>query len=250
MGNNIGGGYNKAAKIMKINGEYFKLKTPSKVIDIIKDYPDHILLDSDDFLRFNLRAKPLDLQFQLKPKKIYLLFELPKFPEINNINNININNNINDNVVNKSSLRRVRSGVEESTITNSKELRKFLMSKRSISDLSIKVKSTVGDGGGGGVGPTRVKVRLPKGQVKRIIEECNDDVEVAQRILRLFATVDGGDAVVEGGGGGGRDVESENGVVVEEEEEEEMEVEVVDRHCFNVHGLCGSHQRKYKKIFS
>ncbi|KAL9226511.1 hypothetical protein vseg_002317 [Gypsophila vaccaria] len=243
MGNNIGGrrgGYKKAAKIMKINGEYFKLKTPSKVIDIIKDYPHHILLDSDDFLRFNLRAIPLDLHFVLQPNKIYLLFELPKLPQINNINT-----NENDyNVVNKSPLRRVRSGGEESTVTNAKELRKIMI-RRSISDLSTKTKTKAmageGSGGsGGGGGPTRVKVRLPRGQVRRIMEESSDDVEVAQRILRLFATVDGGDAVVEGGGG---DEEAENEVVVEGEEENE-----VDRHCFHVHGMAGSHQRKYKKL--
>ncbi|XP_074308341.1 uncharacterized protein At1g66480-like [Silene latifolia] len=252
MGNNIGGNSKASAKVMKINGEFFKLKTPTKVIDIIKHYPDHILLDSQDFLRFNLRAKPLDLDFQLQPKKIYLLFEPPKFPQTVN----------NDTNVGKSSLRRVKSGVLETTTTTLKELR-MLMTKRSVSDLSIATKSTAvigsshsegGGGGGGGdddgvnpvVGPTRVILKLPKAQVKRIMEESNDDAEVAQRIIHLSA-VDGGSAVVNVATASR---ESGNAVALRTESDEQVtEIEVVDKHCFSVHNMCGSNYgRKYKKL--
>ncbi|KAH9610175.1 hypothetical protein KSS87_003740 [Heliosperma pusillum] len=238
MGNNIGGN-SKSAKVMKINGEFFKLKTPTKVIDIIKDYPDHILLDSEEFLRFNLRAKPLDNDYQLKPKKVYLLFQPPQFPQT-------INNN-NNNVVVKSPLRRVKSGVFESTTTTLKELR-MLMTKRSVSDLSILTNSPAAartsysdDNGGDGDAPV----------VKRIMEESNDDAEVAQRIIRLSSTVDGGNAVVDVATTASR--ESGNlAVVAATEGEQVTEIEVVDRHCFNVPSMCGSNKsnygRKFKKL--
>lgn len=188
MGNNMGGGRgsSKAAKVMKINGELFKLKTPAKVFDVIKDYPDHILLDSDDFLRFNLRAKPLDPLEQLKPKRIYLLVQLPKFPR---------------------PLRRVRSGALEPTMQVVK------ITRRSVSDLSIMT----GSDDGGSSGRTRVKIRLPKAVMERVVEESRDEDEVVERILRLCLENSAGDVVDGSGGGGGEERESgdeeEEGVI-------------------------------------
>lgn len=214
MGNNMGSGSNKAAKVMKINGEFFKFNTPAKVIDITKDYPDHILLDSEEFLRFNLRAKPLNPEYQLKPRKIYLLVDLPKFP----------NNN----------LRRVQSSVLANTVTTR-------VSRRSVSDdLTIKTRSTVDmrsfddddDENGGShspvVGPTRVKMRLRKTQVEKIMEESSDDVEVAKKIVRLCLE------------------QSAGGHVAEEEEERERR-----HYCLSVCGMCSpssSYRTKYKKL--
>ncbi|XP_057524463.1 uncharacterized protein At1g66480 [Amaranthus tricolor] len=236
MGNNIGGGNSKHAKIMKINGEFFKFKLPSKVLDVTKEYPNHILLDSQDFLRFNLRAKPLNPQDELKPKKIYLLLELPEFP-----NDINT----------QSPLRRVRSGVLMSPITRSGDLMMKKVNRRSVSDLTIITRSKTvrfadDDNGGGSlggspVGPTRLKIRLPKAQVEKVMEESgNDDVEVARKIVRLCledkAALNGGitaAAMVE---------ERKNDEVVEEE-----------RHCRDVHGRCSpcyNYHSKYKKLTS
>lgn len=182
MGNNMGGANikgGKSTKVMKTNGDLFKLKTPVKVFDVIKDYPDHVLLDSDDFLRFNLRSIPLEPEYELRPKKIYLLVELPKFP---------------------SPLRRVRSGVRQSRRDNLVKI-----TRRSVSVLSITTKSTAARST---VGPTQVKMRLPKAVVERIVAESRDEVEVAQRILRLYLEDVGGDVaapVVEDGGGRGEE---------------------------------------------
>ncbi|XP_021737194.1 uncharacterized protein At1g66480-like [Chenopodium quinoa] len=224
MGNNMGGGTSKTSKIMKINGENFKLKIPAKVFDVIKDYPDHILLDSEEFLRFNLRAKPLNPDFELKPRKIYLLVELPKFP---------LNNTCNNNT--QTPLRKVRSGVLAPTTTT-----KDLMSRRSASDDLTLITRSMADNGSS-VGPTRVKIKLPKAQVQRIMEENGDDVEAAKKIIQLCLednpAVCGGVAAVE---------------VEERENGGEVNVES-RRRCSSVYDRCSpcsSYRRKYKKLTS
>lgn len=84
MGNNLagaGGGKKKKAKVMKINGEIIKLKTPIKVFEFIKDYPGHVLLESKAFKKFGIRADPVDPEEYLEAGKIYFLVELPKLAE-------------------------------------------------------------------------------------------------------------------------------------------------------------------------
>ncbi|KAL8200506.1 hypothetical protein R6Q57_011845 [Mikania cordata] len=83
MGNSlaVAGGGKKKAKVMKINGEIFKLKTPIKVVEVIKDYPGHVLLEANAFKRFGIRADPLDVDEYLEAGKLYFLVELPKLPE-------------------------------------------------------------------------------------------------------------------------------------------------------------------------
>ncbi|CAI8597232.1 unnamed protein product [Vicia faba] len=171
---------NKKAKVMKINGETFKLKTPAQANDVVKHYPGHALLDSQAVKQFGLRAKPLEPYQELKPKKIYFLVELPKLqPE--------------------PVPRRARStGLRG---MNAMERLDFLMlSKRSVSDVSLVKRSGLGEGGAGLVrdGSTRVKMRLPKAQLDRLMEESCDGTEVAEKILSLYM---GNNAAVETGGG-------------------------------------------------
>ncbi|XP_075481381.1 uncharacterized protein At1g66480-like [Primulina tabacum] len=79
MGNNIGG--RKKAKIMKIDGEIFKIKTPATAVDVLKDYsPSSVLLDSESVKRYGIRAPKLQPEEELKPRRIYFLVEMPKFP--------------------------------------------------------------------------------------------------------------------------------------------------------------------------
>ncbi|KAJ6290735.1 hypothetical protein OIU78_026476 [Salix suchowensis] len=132
MGNNLGGG--RKAKVMKINGETFKLKTPARAGDVVKDYPGYVLLDSEAVKHFGIRAKPLEPQQELKAKKVYFLVELPKLPEEKDPRNT----------------RRRRA--KRQTGTNS----------------------------------VRVKVRLPKAQVQKLVEESKNEVEVAEKIIGLY----------------------------------------------------------------
>lgn len=76
MGNSLGS--KKTVKIMKINGESFKLKTPVKACTVVKDFPGHVLLESEDVKHFGIRAKPLDPQENLESKRIYFMVELPR----------------------------------------------------------------------------------------------------------------------------------------------------------------------------
>lgn len=177
MGNSMG---SKKAKVMKIDGETFKLKTPARANDVVKDYPGHVLLDSHAVKHFGPRAKPLEPHHELRPKKIYFLVELPKVqPEL-------------------PLTRRVRSsGIRG---MNAKDRLDFLMlSKRSVSDLTM-VKHGPGPDGPGEPGPTRVRMRLPKAQLERLMEESQDGSEVAEKIISLYmgnnaAAVDGGASV-------------------------------------------------------
>ncbi|KAF2300479.1 hypothetical protein GH714_013760 [Hevea brasiliensis] len=142
---------------MKIDGETFKLKTPARARDVVKDYPGHVLLDSEAVKHFGIRAKPLESEQELKPKKIYFLVELPKVPEEKELSR---------------ATRRVRSGIYMSA---KDRLECLMLSRKSVSDLSIarSLSTQVPDG----PTPVRVKMRLPKAQVEKLVEESKDEVE-------------------------------------------------------------------------
>ncbi|XVF71468.1 hypothetical protein PTKIN_Ptkin12aG0039800 [Pterospermum kingtungense] len=174
MGNSIGG--RKKAKVMKIDGETLKLKTPIRAWDVVKDYPGHVLLDSEAVKHFGIRAKPLEPQQDLKPKKVYFLVELPKFPD------------------QEKAPRRARSGGIHMSAKDRLEC--LMLSRRSASDLSmVRPSSSVGsDGLGiGSGGLMTVKMRLPKSQMAKLVEESRDGVEVAEKILDLYMDDAGGD---------------------------------------------------------
>ena len=59
MGNSLGG--KKTTKVMKIDGETFKLKTPVTAEEVLKDFPGHVLLESESVKHYGARAKPLEV---------------------------------------------------------------------------------------------------------------------------------------------------------------------------------------------
>uniref|UniRef100_A0A6N2N7R0 Uncharacterized protein n=1 Tax=Salix viminalis TaxID=40686 RepID=A0A6N2N7R0_SALVM len=75
MGNALGG--KRTAKVMKIDGETFKFKTPVKAGDVAADHPGHVLLESEAVKHYGIRAKPLEAHQDLVPKRLYFLVELP-----------------------------------------------------------------------------------------------------------------------------------------------------------------------------
>lgn len=173
MGNAVG--RSKKAKVMKLDGETFKLETPARVNDVVKGYPGHVLLDSEAVKHFGLRAKPLEPRQELKPKKLYFLVQLPKGePEEEKLT------------------RRVRSSGIRSM--NAKDRLEFLMlSKRSVSDLSlVQPPSNLGmDGPRPDNGPFTVKMRLPKAQLEKLMGESHDGTEVAEKIINLYKGIGG-----------------------------------------------------------
>ncbi|XP_071686511.1 uncharacterized protein At1g66480-like [Rutidosis leptorrhynchoides] len=187
MGNSLGS-KNKTTKVMKINGETIKFKTPVNARDVLKDQPGLVLLDSEAVKHFGIRSKPLEPQEDLKPKRLYFLVELPKLQEDN-----------------KHSTRRVRSGIINMSAKD--RLENLKLARRSASDLSYMKPAAsfmVENGGsGGGVDPLRVKLRLPKAEVERLMKESKDQTEAAEKIMKLCMENSGA------GGGDGGDVAAE-----------------------------------------
>ncbi|KAI3779067.1 hypothetical protein L2E82_08528 [Cichorium intybus] len=148
----------------------------------MKDYPGLVLLDSEMVKHYGIRAKPLETQQELKAKRLYILVELPKFPE-------------------DKSARRVRSGINMSA---KDRLESLMLARRSASDLSfMKAPSIMVENGGGGAGvePMRVKLRLPKAEVERLMKESKDQGEAAEKIMKL--------CMERNSGGGGGDAPTE-----------------------------------------
>ncbi|RDX80076.1 hypothetical protein CR513_39416, partial [Mucuna pruriens] len=183
MGNTMG--RSKKAKVMKVDGETFKLKTPARANDVVKDYPGHVLLDSEAVKHFGLRARPLEPHQELRPKKIYFLIELPKVQPVEDKT--------------AAITRRVQSsGIRGMNAKDRLDL--LMLSKRSVSDLAlVRPAPNLGP-----EGPMRVKMRLPKAQLEKLMEESTNGSEVAEKIISLYmgtnAEEAGGGAPAENGG--------------------------------------------------
>ncbi|XP_050233847.1 uncharacterized protein At1g66480-like [Mercurialis annua] len=170
MGNTLGA--KKTVKIMKITGETLKLKTPVNAGEVVKNYPGHVLLDSEAVKHYGTRAKPLEQHQELAAKRLYFLVELPKPPT-------------------EKVPRRVQSGINMSA---KDRLENLMLARRSVSDLSIMKKCCPSSSSivpaeendeAEKNGATRVKMRLPKAEVERLVKESKDDGEIAARIMDL-----------------------------------------------------------------
>ncbi|CAH8341393.1 unnamed protein product [Eruca vesicaria subsp. sativa] len=162
MGNSLGG--TKTTKIMKIDGETFKLKTPVTVEQVLKDFPGHVLLDSESVKHYGARAKPLEAKQRLEAKRLYFVVEpVKECPPP----------------------RRIRSGIHMSA---KERLEHLMLARRSSSDLSI-LKPTGGwtrteeEDEGGAV---RVKLRIPKAELERLLKEGATEAEATDKIASLF----------------------------------------------------------------
>lgn len=153
---------------MKIDGQILKFKTPARVADIIKDYPDYVLMDSEAVRHLGVRAKVLAADHELKPRRLYFLVQLPKAKD-------------------EKVPRRARSGVLKMSAKD--RLESLMLSRRSVSDLThlkLMAPALVDDESGEGTGgAVRVKMRLPKAQVTKLMEESKDAAEVAEKIIDL-----------------------------------------------------------------
>ncbi|XP_060214643.1 uncharacterized protein At1g66480-like [Lycium barbarum] len=191
MGNSLGG--KKTAKVMKIDGQTMKYNTPIYANEVLKNYPPLVLLESEEVKHFGIRAKPLEPQQELKPKRLYFLVELPKFPEENNKNT-----------------RRVRSGIQMSA---KDRLETLMLARRSVSDLSIMKPASIMteecssyhnnssasaplNSGGPQAHPMRLKLRLPKAEVEKLMMQSKDGSDVGEKIMRLCMNNNGGSGLL------------------------------------------------------
>ncbi|KAL1215270.1 hypothetical protein V5N11_029404 [Cardamine amara subsp. amara] len=175
----------KRAKVMKIDGETFRLKTPTTAREVTADYPGYVLLDSEAVKHFGVRAKPLEPSQILKPKKTYFLVELPKFPPEKT-----------PETDNKLPYRRVMSGIH---VGAKERLEMLMLSRRTVSDVTT-VRSDGGDGPVLGPGQTSVRLRLPRSQITKLMDESHDASEIAEKILGIYMERSG---EIGGGRGGG-----------------------------------------------
>lgn len=177
MGNSLGA--KKLTKVMKIDGETLKLKTPVRAAEVVKDYPGHVLLDSESVKHYGVRAKPLEPQQELKPKRLYFLVDLP--------NQGHNNSSLLPGGAAKVA-RRARSGINMSA---KDRLESLALTRRSVSDLSIlKPNASVSVEDTGVV--RRVTMRLPKAEVERLVGEAKDQAEAAQKLVGLCVKGSGG----------------------------------------------------------
>lgn len=71
-------------------------------------------------------------------------------------------------------------------------LESLMLARRSASDLTIMNPKSVlaeerdGEGSGSGAGATRLKVRLPRAEVEKLLKDCKDEAEAAERIMGLY----------------------------------------------------------------
>nr|VDD22727.1 unnamed protein product [Brassica oleracea] len=157
MGNILGS--KKTVKIMKINGKSFKLKTPVKAGTVVKDFPGHVLFESESVKRFGIRAKPLDPKQYLQSKRIYFMVELPRRWK-------------------ERTPRRVRLGIKMGA---KERLENLKLSRRSSSDLSVikevaeEEKEVV----------TSVKLKLPKWKVEKLWKESESVSDFYNKITAL-----------------------------------------------------------------
>ncbi|EOA25954.1 hypothetical protein CARUB_v10019343mg [Capsella rubella] len=158
MGNSLGS-KKKTTKVMKIDGETFKLKNPVTAEEVLKDFPGHVVLDSESVKHYGARAKPLEAKQRLEAKRLYFVVEPVK----------------------ECPPRRVRSGIH---VSAKERLESLMLARRSSSDLSI-LKPAGGwtEEEGGAV---RVKVRVPKAELERLIKEGATEAEATQKIAALF----------------------------------------------------------------
>lgn len=173
MGNALGG--KKTTKVMKIDGETFKLKTPIKVCDVLKNHPGLVLLESEAVKHYGIRAKPLEAHKELMPKRFYFLVELPKEATV--------------------APRRVRSGINMSA---KDRLESLVLARRSASDLTIMKPLSSEPAENGGL---RLKMRLPKAEVERLMRGCETEAEAAEKIMGLCMANNGGGVEARNGDG-------------------------------------------------
>ncbi|XP_019160323.1 PREDICTED: uncharacterized protein At1g66480-like [Ipomoea nil] len=187
MGNSLGG--KKTTKVMKIDGQTMKFKTPVYAGEIVKNYPGHVLLDSEAVKHFGVRAKALEAQQELRSKRLYFLVELPKVAEER-----------------AAPVRRVRSGSIQMSAKD--RLESLMLARRSASDLSLMKPASIpldrtppppaAENGGG----VRVKLRLPKAEVEKLMMQSKDEGEAAEKLMQLCIANNGNAAAAAGGGGG------------------------------------------------
>jgi hypothetical protein len=178
MGNAIGGKRRRTARVMTVDGTTYKYRPPAAASAALRDHPGYQLLESEDVRRLGVRARPLDDDAPLKPGRLYFLVALPRLAR---------------------APRRTWSGPLLHNVGGAGERLERLMlsstasTRRSASDVAAAMAaasprcSSVEAGADGAV---RLRMRLPKADVARLLEESRDAADAAERIMQLCVARD------------------------------------------------------------
>ncbi|KAG6520907.1 uncharacterized protein At1g66480-like [Zingiber officinale] len=171
MGNSLGGKRKKIAKVMKVDGTTLRLKPPAQAASVLRDHPGYTLLDAEEVKRLGVHAQALEPEAQLLPGSLYFLAELPRAPS-------------------HRSARRAWSGALH--VGAKERLESLRLSRRTMSDLSVPaagsgLQSPIAAAEETKDGGLRLKMKLPKAQVERLMQESKDPAEAARRIMELCA---------------------------------------------------------------
>lgn len=184
MGNALAG-RRRAAKVMTVDGATFRYKTPAAACAALRGHPGHQLLESEEVRRLGVRARPLDRDAPLKPGKLYFLVQIPRGG----------GDDDDPRAPRKTWSGALRVGARE-------RLEGLMLSRRTVSDVSSILPppaaarlaaaspsppSSVEVGADGAV---RLRMRLPKADVARLMQESRDPAEAAERIMQLCVARD------------------------------------------------------------
>ena len=122
---------------------------------MLKDHPGLVLLESEAVKHYGVRARPLEANRELAPKRLYFLVELPREAVV--------------------APRRVRSGINMSAKD------RLLLARRSASDLTIMKGQGMEGVENGGV---RLRMRVAKAEVERAMRGCETEAEAAEKIMK------------------------------------------------------------------
>ncbi|PKA47132.1 Uncharacterized protein AXF42_Ash017077 [Apostasia shenzhenica] len=170
MGNSFGGRKKKTAKVMKIDGTTFRLKPPVTAGDLVRDNPGHSVLDAADVKSIGLRSRPLAAGDHLLPGRLYFLVHLPRLPAAH---------------AGDSNPRRAYSG--NLRVSAKDRLESLLLARRAVSDLTLHHRPAAAAAEGTPDGGMRLRLKLPKAEVAKLVEQSQDATEAAEKIFQLAA---------------------------------------------------------------
>lgn len=161
---------------MTVDGTTYKYRAPAAAGDALREHPGkgNHLLESEEVRRLGLRARPLDPDAPLKPGKLYFLVELPPSSSAHHHRRAR-------------APQRTWSGALHFSgggggAGAGERLESLMLARRSASDVAA---SSVVDGGA-----LRLRVRLPKADVQRLVDDSRDAADAAERIMQLCVARD------------------------------------------------------------
>ncbi|URE08118.1 hypothetical protein MUK42_19492 [Musa troglodytarum] len=170
MGNGLSG-RKRIITVMKIDGTTLKLKAPVQAEDLLRDYPGYDLLESEAVKQLGVGARPLAPDAPMHPGKLYFLVQLPRAPE-------------------QRALRTAWSGGLR--VSARERLENLAFTRRTMSDVSVAGRPSRVEAEEGTDGTVRLRLRIPKAEMEKLLQESKNDTEAAEKIMVLCVAKKGG----------------------------------------------------------